>query len=214
MIPIVAVWTDNYEPLYRRWEMTVPQGFSKFATKIEEGGGVRGFQTDHWYACIRTKISIFISFLNSNPDLEVAGLSDTDIIFFKSDTTLLADYIRDRFNKDPNLEMIFMREHTTDQVNGGFYFVRNCEAVKGLLTEALDSCTPEFSHGDQTFFNQNLKDRIAYEFFPSEMMGWGWEPFKTDSALFHHAVGCKTVQEKLTQQNETALKVKTCLVPK
>jgi len=55
--------------------------------------------------------------------------------------------------------------------------------------------------GDQTIIN-NLKHIINYGFIPNDYVVFGSTIFNINKSLFHHAVGCIDVDDKIIQINK------------
>jgi len=100
-----------------------------------------------------------------------------------------------------------MREGNTNEVNIGFFIIKNNHYLPNILFFFRHVCnifmsTPQKSmpYGDQTIIN-NHKKIIEYDFIPNEYVIWGNNTLKPQS-LLHHAVGCKDVATKLEQIQE------------
>ena len=55
-------------------------------------------------------------------------------------------------------------------------------------------------HGDQTIINQ-LKSKINYGFVPNDYVVWSTKIYNSNKSLFHHAVNCGDVDNKIKQIN-------------
>lgn len=54
--------------------------------------------------------------------------------------------------------------------------------------------------GDQSIINK-LKSKINYGFIPNDYVVFGTKIFNRNKSLFHHAVCCKDVDDKIIQIN-------------
>lgn len=200
--PIVALsaWSDNYVVLYERWRRSLPLGFVDHATHIDiEGAG--DVYSLMWYDAIERKLMYFVQELQKLPDDDIVLCSDIDILFTNQNTAL-ADYAISTFGKHRETLMIFMREHTTSFVNGGFYFVRNCSIVRHALHEAAVYCRRRTQYADQDYFNgDDFKAlNIPIQFLPLELVAWSKFIFDRTRVLFHHAVCSLNSENKVSQQ--------------
>lgn len=203
-IPTITVYSENFSELYRRWNNSIPEGLEPIVKKIELIDIVHtGFATKSWYDAICQKIQFFIDTLESIPDDKICLCCDVDIFFIKKDQSLYTYLTEEMKNK--NLDMLFMRENTSHEVNGGFYCVKNSDKVRSVLKEAKEFCTQMSGYGDQDFYNGNFKQKdIQWEYIDVSKVIWGENVFNYDTALFHHAVCCLNLEDKLRQQNRIA----------
>jgi len=62
--------------------------------------------------------------------------------------------------------------------------------------------------GDQSIIN-NLKHKINYGYIPNDYVIFRTCIYNSNKSLFHHAICCKDVDDKIIQIN----KIKKCLMP-
>lgn len=200
MIYALTLWTDNYKPLYDKWLSSLPLGFEPITKHMDVSGyKTFGFRKPSWYECIKQKIGFFVETLNSMEDGCIVLCCDSDIMFLgKGDK--LHTVTQQTFAQNPDLDMWIMRENTGDDVNGGFYFVKNSGKVRDYLKDAMRSCDDRLPFADQTFLNTTIKQRMNYQYIPNEYVVCGGYIHTPKDALFHHAVGCADVPQKLEQQ--------------
>lgn len=196
----IAVYTENFEPLYSRWLQTLPEGFSPVVKKFDLTSTVFGFRTPSWYDSIEFKLNTAVEFLEGLQDGEVALVSDVDVIFLRTGRELL-DVAEARFVSKPELDIWIMKEGPTPEVNAGFYFVRNSKKVRDFLKDSISSCRLHESNADQDFFNRNLSSRLVWEHIPEIYSAWGGYITDINTAIFHHAVCCPGLAEKINLQN-------------
>jgi hypothetical protein len=99
--------------------------------------------------------------------------------------------------------IFFMRENDTNQVNTGFFIIKNnnTEMLKFFtLVYSIMQNTPkrQMPLGDQTIINQHLH-HIKYNYIPDKYVIWGRNIMNKETSLFHHAVQCNDVESKLEQ---------------
>lgn len=203
----IAVYTENFEPLYSRWLRTLPEGFSPVVKKFDPASTVFGFKTSSWYDSIEFKLNTAVEFLEGLQDREVVLISDIDVIFLRTGRELL-DVAEARFVSKPDLDIWIMKEGPTSDVNAGFYFVRNSEKVRTFLKEAISFCHLHESLADQDFFNRNISGRLIWEHIPEIYSAWGGYIADINTAIFHHAVCCPGLAEKINLQNLVINKLK------
>ena len=211
-IPVLTVWSNNYKVLYDRMENTLPKSFKLLSKKIDIIDDGYGFGKKSFYQAIEKKILYIVEYLRSEKEGKVVLASDSDI-FFTRDTDELYKIGLDMCK---TCSMVFMREGRQSQVNGGFYFIRNSKEIQDFLKKAADSVIGNIRHSggdaDQLFFNEELpRAPFKWAYFPPSKMIWGWELVHAQEALFHHAVCCGTVSEKIAQQNIIADSLKITL---
>lgn len=56
-------------------------------------------------------------------------------------------------------------------------------------------------YGDQSIIN-NLKNKINYGFIPNYYVVFGTSIYDSNKSLFHHAVCCRDVDDKIIQINK------------
>jgi len=162
-----------------------------------------GFGTDSWYFAIERKINFFTQELIKLKDGEVVLLMDCDIQFFPN-LYILDDLVR----KMDKLDVCFMRENHQNELNSGFMLVKKSTSIVNLFRAVCAELGKKerLPFGDQTVFNniiirQNLF-KLRYVFIDTKNVIWGNNNnFNKKSVLFHHAVCCSTVDDKLWQLN-------------
>jgi hypothetical protein len=58
--------------------------------------------------------------------------------------------------------------------------------------------------GDQSIIN-NLKSKINYGFIPNDYVVFGTNIYNRNKSLFHHAIACRDVYDKIIQINKIKL---------
>jgi hypothetical protein len=167
-----------------------------------------GFQSDLWYYCVYNKIKHLVNILSiydTFSNIKYFIFSDCDIIYLQNniDEWNNLEYYINNDNKD----IYFMRENISDDVNSGFFIIKNNENIEKIInffTEVLQifniTNKNKMPFGDQTIIN-NLKNKINYGFIPYDYIIFGKHIFNKNKSLLHHAIGCKNIDEKINQIN-------------
>lgn len=166
-----------------------------------------GFQSDLWYYCVKQKIVHLLNVLtNKNKsNIRYFIFNDCDIILIeknKEHWLKLQGFI-DASDKD----VFFMRESTSNNVNTGFFIIKNNDNL-GIMISFLNKVITEFDKtnkkdmplGDQCIINK-FKGEINYDYIPNMFVIFGKQIYDKNMALFHHATCCRDVNEKLVQIN-------------
>ncbi len=171
-----------------------------------------GFQTDLWYRCVRNKINHLINVLKKYKGLNTIKyfiFTDCDIIYIKKNMHEwhnLENYIQSE-SKDIH----FMREHVSNDVNSGFFIIKNNDKIENIIdffTEVLQTIDTtereKMPFGDQSIIN-NLKNKTNYGFIPNDYVVFGMSIYNVNKSLFHHAVCCRDVDDKINQINHVKM---------
>lgn len=203
--PIVALamYTENYRELYRKWISTLPRGFEPVVTYLETADRWTdfGFQKTSWYDLIRIKVEKSADYLTTQPDGVIVLCSDSDIMFMKSTDELYRLAVHE-FSTYPDLDMWIMEETTSGVCNGGFYFVKNSKKVREFVRRMANSCYKKTPLADQDFLNANVKSCLNHRFIPMQYIICGTDIFDPERSLFYHAVEAFNTHEKLIQQEK------------
>ena len=165
-----------------------------------------GFQTDLWYYCVRNKINHLINILNNYDtltDIQYFIFTDCDIFYIKNNISEwynLENYI-DSGDKD----IYFMREGTSNDINAGFFIIKNNNNIKNIISFFIEvlqiidiTKKQDMPFGDQSIIN-NLKNKINFGFIPNDYVIFGNTIYNKNKSLFHHAIGCRDVNDKILQ---------------
>ena len=168
-----------------------------------------GFQTDLWYYCVRNKINHLINVLQDYDSLKNTKyfiFTDCDIIYIKKNINEW--YNLENYIQNENKDIYFMRENTSNDVNSGFFIMKNNNNIKKIINffvevlKTIDITKKEqMPYGDQSIIN-NLKNKINYGFIPNDYVVFGTSIYNSNKSLFHHAVCCRNVDDKIIQINE------------
>ena len=97
-----------------------------------------------------------------------------------------------------------MRENSND-VNSGFFIIQNNNNIKNIINffievlQTIDNTDKKnMPLGDQSIIN-NLKHKINYGFIPNDYVIFGNNIYNINKSLFHHAVCCNDVDDKIIQ---------------
>jgi hypothetical protein len=168
---------------------------------------VSGFQTDLWYYCVKNKIIHLKNILNKNrfSDYKYFIFSDCDVIYLNKNSNEWNNL--ENFIDNSENDIFFMRENTSEDVNSGFFIIKNnnnIESINVFFSEVLEifnrSKKEEIPLGDQSIIN-NIKHKINYGFIPNDYVIFGTTIYNKNKSLFHHAVCCVNVDEKIEQIN-------------
>lgn len=163
-----------------------------------------GFRTDLWYYSVRNKIQHLINILHKytlSTDIHYFIFTDCDIIYKNNITEW---YNLEKYIHTTDKDIYFMRENTSERVNSGFFIMKNhnIQNMIDFFTEVLETMDNTDKNdmflGDQTVIN-NLKPKLNYDFIPNSYVIFGTDIYDIHKALFHHAVWCKDVDEKIKQ---------------
>lgn len=206
-IDALTIYTEDYSILYNRWEKSLPLGFKPVSKKIEYNKNVSGFRSDKWFYCIKIKYEFILEYLNKIKNNEIILWSDADIQFFNKNEKLF-NITLSFFKKNPNLELLITKEGETNQVNTGFFLIRNSEKIKDFINKIIIACNRKMEFADQTYVNSVI-DKYIYDYVPDNITAWGDIIFNKEQVLFHHAVCAGTINKKIKQQDEILLKLKS-----
>jgi hypothetical protein len=168
-----------------------------------------GFQTDLWYYCVRNKINHLINVLKNYDylnNIKYFIFTDCDIIYIKKNVNEW--YNLENYIQNENKDIYFMRECFSDDINSGFFIIKNNDNITNIINffvkvlQTIDITEKaNMSHGDQSIIN-NLKKIINYGFIPNDYVIWASNIHNINKSLFHHAVCCRDVDDKIEQINQ------------
>lgn len=166
-----------------------------------------GFQTDLWYYSVTNKIQHLITVLENFKNVETHKyfiFSDCDVTFIEKNKAVwgeLKKFI------DYDINDIFFMSDINKTVNSGFYIIKNnlniryiISFFKNVLTALLNRDKKTMELGDQTIINEMLI-HINYQHIPIDFVVYGTQIYNHEKSLFHHAVLCKSIDEKVNQIN-------------
>lgn len=173
-----------------------------------------GFQTNLWYLCIRNKIHHLINVLKKYDNYDkYDGLNNIKyFIFTDCDINYIKKNINEWYNlenyiQNENKDIHFLREGWSDDVNTGFFIIKNNDNITNIINffvevlQTINQTKKENMYfGDQTIIN-NLKHKINYGFIPNDYVVFGCNIYNINKSLFHHAVCCRDVDDKIIQIN-------------
>ena len=168
-----------------------------------------GFRTELWYYCIRNKINHLINVLKNYDGLNNIKyfiFTDCDIIYIKKNINEW--YNLENYIQNENKDVYFMREGETNNVNSGFFIIKNNGNITNIINffveilQTIDTTEKvKMPFGDQSIIN-NLKSKINYGFIPNDYVVFGTNIYNSNKSLFHHAVCCIDVDDKILQINK------------
>jgi hypothetical protein len=168
-----------------------------------------GFRTDLWYYCVRNKINHLINVLKNYDylnNIKYFIFTDCDIVYIKKNINEW--YNLENYIQNENKDIYFMREQTSDDVNSGLFIIKNNDNITNIINffievlQTIDTTEKEkMPFGDQSIIN-NLKNIINYGFIPNDYVVFGNNIFNINKSLFHHAVFCRDIDDKIKQINE------------
>ena len=167
-----------------------------------------GYQSDLWYYCLSTKLNNLINTLKNHKlltHIKYFISTDCDIFYIKKNIDEWSNL--ESFMQNENKDIYFMRESTTNDVNGGFYIIKNNDNITSIIDFLIDVLQKlnetdkiNMPYGDQTIINI-FKHRINYGFIPNEYVIWASHIYNVNKSLFHHAVCTVDVPDKILQIN-------------
>jgi hypothetical protein len=168
-----------------------------------------GFQTDLWYYCVRNKINHLINVLKKYDGLNNIKyfiFTDCDIIYIKKNINEW--YNLENYIQNENKDIHFMRENSSLDVNSGFVIIKNNDNITNIINffvevlQTIDTTEKvKMPLGDQSIIN-NLKNKINYGFIPNDYVVFGLDIYNKNKSLFHHAICCRDVDDKIIQINK------------
>ena len=164
-----------------------------------------GFMTKLFHYSIINKVKHLINTLNENKNEYKYYIStDLDIRYLqknKNKWNELKNYIDNNIN-----DIFFMREGMSNDVNGGFFIIKNQNIEKTIhfltfiFNELITKTQKQLPMLEQQLINEN-KHKINFSYIPNKYVIFGTEIYDINSALFHHAIGCADVDDKIKQIN-------------
>lgn len=168
-----------------------------------------GFQTDLWHYCVRNKINHLINVLqdyDGSKNTKYFIFTDCDIIYIKKNINEW--YNLENYIQNENKDILFMREGETNDVNSGFFIIKNNNNIKNIIiffVEVLKTIDitekSKMPFGDQSIINK-LKNIINYGFIPNDYVVFGTKIYNINKSLLHHAVCCRDIDDKIIQINQ------------
>jgi hypothetical protein len=168
-----------------------------------------GFQTDLWYYCIRNKINHLINVLKNYDylnNIKYFIFTDCDIIYIKKNVNEW--YNLENYIQNENKDIYFMRECFSDNINSGFFIIKNNDNITNIINffvkvlQTIDITEKaNMPLGDQSIIN-NLKKIINYGYIPNDYVILATNIYNINKSLFHHAVCCRDVDDKIEQINK------------
>jgi hypothetical protein len=168
-----------------------------------------GFQTDLWYYCVRNKINHLINVLKNYHclnNIKYFIFTDCDIMYIKKNINEW--YNLENYIQNENKDIYFMRENMSHDVNSGFFIIKNNDNITNIINffievlQTIDTTEKvKMPYGDQSIIN-NLKNIINYGFIPNDYVVFATHIFNINKSLFHHAVCCIDVDDKIKQINQ------------
>jgi hypothetical protein len=167
-----------------------------------------GFQSKLWYYAVTNKIQHLITVLENykiDNSKKYFIFSDCDIIFINKNREKWSE-LQDFVDNNDN-DIFFMREHNIELVNTGFFIIKNNKNLKyiisffkSVLFTLLNRNIKTMELGDQTIINEMLNN-INFDRIPNDFIVYGRTIYNNNKSLVHHAVYCKSVDEKIEQIN-------------
>lgn len=207
--------TSNYSKLTNLFLNSLKEinvnNINHLLDKLDVSNKKTGFRTDLWYYCVRNKINHLVDSLkkyHSLKNIKYFIFTDCDIIYIKKN--LNEWYNLENYIKNKNENIFFMRENISNDVNCGFFIIKNNNIPNIInffvkVLQIMDTTEKkDMPFGDQSIVNK-LKSEINYGFIPNDYIVFGNKIYNSNKSLFHHAVGCYDVDEKIEQINEIKL---------
>jgi hypothetical protein len=168
-----------------------------------------GFQTDLWYYSIINKLQHLINVLKNHDSLNNIKYfisTDCDIIYIKNNINEWNNL--ENYMQNENKDIYFMREDMSSDINGGFFIIKNNDNITNIINffiKVLQTMVitekVNMPLADQTIINK-YKEIINYGFIPNDYVIWATNIHNINKSLFHHAVCCRDVDDKIKQINQ------------
>ena len=220
---IICYSTPNYSPLTQLFmNSLIKIGVQKEQVNykldipdeelVEKG---TGYNTDLWHYCVLNKIKHLIDTLKETriKQRKYFIFTDCDIHFLVKNKHEWHNL--DKHCMSTNKDIYFMREGEGKEVNTGFFIIKNNQNLPHIIRffetvyETMKTTPREkMKFGDQTIIN-NMKQQINYGTIPNDYVIWGTTIYNKQKALFHHAIRCKDVADKVEQIKKMYIKVMT-----
>lgn len=155
-----------------------------------------GFQKPSWYYSIRSHREYAVSIMRKyRHEFDLFIVCDCDIQFFSK----REKEWKNLFLKAAQVQIMFMREHNSDNVNCGFLVVRDADKYISFMQSMLDD--PRFDTAelsDQTLVNER-KHELVFDYVPMSLTVWGdnFDKNNMSSYLLHHAVNTNDKKAQL-----------------
>lgn len=211
---IISYSTPNYEKLTNMYlnslkklgvkDENIKHKLDAYDTTIFKN---EGFQSNLWYYAITNKIQHLITVLENYKNVDPHKyfiFSDCDVTFIDKNKEMwgeLKKFI------DYDLNDIFFMSDLNSTVNSGFYIIKNNMNIryiigffKNVLFTLLNRNKKTMELGDQTIINELLYS-VNYQHIPVDFVVFGTQICNHQKSLIHHAVFCKTIDEKVDQIN-------------
>jgi hypothetical protein len=160
--------------------------------------------SEYWIQIKIKKLKNLISQLKinlNNKNYKYFISSDCDLWFIKdnlNEWNNLQNFV-DISNKD----IFFMSEDRSQNINGGFYIIKNNENIKiiidyfeNIFNQLIITEPRDIPYSDQQIINLH-KYLINYDLIPIEYVVWGEFVYNKEKCLFHHPVCCINVENKI-----------------
>lgn len=203
--------SDNYQPVFQCYEKSfVECGLPASQLHVHRytmpASGGHGFKTASWYHALTEKMRFFVHELPRLRSHEVGLFTDADVQFFDNPDAF-HEVVKGMLDLD--LDVVFMREHTKDEVNGGVFFARNTPAALALLQHGLtENENGTYALGEQDAFNCYLRKPspdskprpLRWQYLDTSKVVWGPHlPRDWRHVIVHHAVCAKSMDRKVEQ---------------
>lgn len=164
-----------------------------------------GFQSDWWYLCVTNKLYHLIDILNNRAKYtcDYFIFSDCDIWFpekNKHEWNNLQSYI-----DNSGHDIYFMRQYKFNKINSGLFIIKNNENIphianffRKVVKEIAQTPKADMPFGDQSIVQKYIR-RLNYSYIPIEYVIFGTNVYNKQKSLFHHAISCSDVDDKVKQ---------------
>ena len=130
--------TDNYSKLTNLCLNSLQEinvnNIEHMKDELDVSNKNSGFQSDLWYYCVRNKINHLINVLKKHDSLNNIKyfiFTDCDIIYIKKN--LNEWYNLENYIQNENKDIYFMRENTCNDVNSGFFIIKNNDNITNII---------------------------------------------------------------------------------
>lgn len=210
---IISYSTPNYDPVTEIFLSSLKklnvkeENIEHKLENLDHLANSTGFRTPIWYLCILNKVKHVVDILKKYENVKrhcYFVFSDCDIWFIEKNQHEWnhLKHLIDSSNK----ELFFMREEGKHEVNSGFYIIKNNDNLPNVIryfenvVNIMQNNKENYRGEDQVVINSTLH-KMNWGFIPNDYVVWGNNIYNRNKTLFHHAVCCRDVNDKVNQIN-------------
>lgn len=206
-LDIATVTSENFAPLFEIFTRSLQADELGYRLHVQtpdlSAWSDHRFGSDSWHHAVRVKMRHLLASFDHVADQDYLIFSDADVQFFRPER--LPDLVAEAAAH--GLDFYGMREGNSRGYNTGFMVLRNTPPVRRMVAMVAEALLRDRPHlGDQKLINDLLRrpdSGIRHAAIAPHRYVWGPGPIHA-GVLFHHAVCCETMAEKLAQMRHVA----------